>query len=105
MMTTLLGFVASDGASETGIPHSGGMSVGNGLEKNGVLSDLIPVNLERLVSARFNTGVSLHGLILTSLRFFCFKMAKRKRAMALSLLGDILTSAIVGEGVEYFGLY
>lgn len=26
---------------------------------------------------------------LTSLRFFCFRMAKRKRAMALSLLGDM----------------
>ncbi len=27
---------------------------------------------------------------LTSLRFFCFRMAKRKRAMALSALGVIL---------------
>lgn len=31
---------------------------------------------------------------LTSLRFFCFRMANKKRAMALSLLGDMMTSLL-----------
>jgi hypothetical protein len=29
----------------------------------------------------------------TSLRFFCFRMANKKRAMALSLLGDMMADS------------
>lgn len=35
----------------------------------------------------------------TSLRFFCFRMAKRKRAIALSLLGDMLRDSCIDWGL------
>lgn len=33
----------------------------------------------------------------TSLRFFCFRMANKKRAMALSLLGDMMAAGVDSE--------
>lgn len=37
----------------------------------------------------------------TSLRFFCFKIAKRKRAMALSLLGAMVVKSCVLCVIRY----
>lgn len=83
--------MAGDGGSEAGVPHSRGMTVGDGLDEDGIGSHLTPINLEmngleRLVQAKAEKREP------TSLRFFCFRMANKKRAMALSLLGDMMAS-------------
>lgn len=60
MAATLLGFMTSDGGPEARVPHSGSMSIRNGLQQNRILGDLVPVNLEWLLvhpSHTHRTGI------------------------------------------------
>lgn len=39
--------MASDGGAEAGVSHSGGVAVGDGLEKDRVVGNLVPIDLRR----------------------------------------------------------
>lgn len=65
------------------------MAVGDLLGENWIVSDLVPVDLcLRLDMCSVYTAFE-SGNPLTSLRFFCFSMAKRNLVMTLSLLEDM----------------
>ena len=84
--TGLSRITAGDSGLETGEAHAGSMSVGDGLKEHGVVCDLIPVDLIKGQRECQVRGKYQH----TSLRLFCFRIAKRKRAIAFSLLGDMV---------------
>lgn len=83
------GLDAQHGGAEAGVAHAGGMAVGDLLGEDGVVGDLVPVDLDG--------GWSVGGFWggghpeLTSFRHFCWRMAKRNLVMALSLAAMVAT--------------
>lgn len=79
------------------------MAIGDGRHQDGILSNLVPINLAHKVRITFARKEVYWSGELTSLRFFCFRIANRKRAMALSALGDIVAEFKDGKssGLKY----
>ena len=46
---SLLRLVAENGGSEAGVSHPGSMAIRNGLEEDGILGNLVPVDLRQAV--------------------------------------------------------
>lgn len=83
------GLDAQHGGAESGVAHAGGVAVGDLLGEDGVVGDLVPVNLDGVWSVGgFWSGGHPE---LTSFRHFCWRMAKRNLVMALSLAAMIAT--------------
>lgn len=77
------GLDAQHGGAEAGVAHAGGVAVGDLLGEDGVVGDLVPVDLDGVWSVG-GFGGGGHPE-LTSFRHFCWRMAKRNLVMALSL--------------------
>lgn len=83
------GLDAQHGGAEAGVAHAGGVAVGDLLGEDGVVGDLVPVDLDGVWSVGgFWSGGHPE---LTSFRHFCWRMAKRNLVMALSLAAMIAT--------------
>lgn len=68
------------------------MAVCDFLCEDGIVCNLIPVDLVLDQHREFlRYFLQAEREVLTSFRFFCCRMAKRKRHMALSLFEDMLT--------------
>lgn len=75
------------------------MAVGDLLGKNRIVSDLVPIDLCLRSDICSVYAAFPAGRRLTSLRFFCFNMAKRNLVMALSLLED-MTAVLERAGLD-----
>lgn len=85
-----LRFDVQQGITESRVPHASSMAVCDLLGQYRVMGNSVPVNLTGQRRTPWRSSPSVRGA-LTSLRFFCWSMAKRNRAMTLSLLEDMMT--------------
>lgn len=77
------------------------MAIGDLLGEDGIMSDLVPIDLLLVRYVWSRRGWRERPL--TSLRFFCRSIAKRNLVMALSLLEDIVATLEIA-GLDTAGL-